>query len=80
MKDPNHTARKPITDPGKGNRTPAMWGRWLLDRMGLQRQVLHGLQRKPMYEGTTPRSRTDRRKVKAARRQRVHQSMARRGK
>lgn len=49
MKKPENT---PIVDPGKGNRTPSLWGRWLMDKMGFQRQMLSAMQSKPMYQGT----------------------------
>ena len=29
-----------------------MWGQWLFSKMGLQRQILTGLQTKPIYQGT----------------------------
>jgi len=45
-------SKQPITDPGKGKRTVSAWGRWLVDRMGFQRQMLGAMQDKPMYHGT----------------------------
>jgi hypothetical protein len=52
VKNNRPTANQPVLDPGKGKRTPTVWGRWLLDRMGFQRQVLQALQTRPMYQGT----------------------------
>lgn len=80
MKNERPASKKQIFDPGNGKRTPAVWGRWLLDRMGFQRQMLNAMQSKPMYHGTTPKTRDGRAKIKAGRRQRVRQQMARRGK
>ncbi|GAA3730534.1 hypothetical protein GCM10022239_03880 [Leifsonia bigeumensis] len=45
-------------------RTPAMWGRWLLNKMGLQRQILSALQSKPIYEGTANAKAVARRRAK----------------
>lgn len=72
--------QEPITDPGKGNRTPNAWGRWLLHRMGFQRQMLTALQSKPMYQGTVSRKVIDKRRAKnkVARRSRRINRMARR--
>ena len=53
MKNENRpSAKQQIMDPGKSKRTPSVWGRWLIDRMGFQRQMLNALQSKPMYQGT----------------------------
>lgn len=64
---------EPIYDPGKGKRTPAAWGNWLLSKMGLQRQMLTALQDKPMYHGTANRNKVAKRRAKnkVARRQRA---------
>lgn len=80
------TADQPVTNPGTGRRTPRVWGRWLVDRMGFQRQMLTAMQDRPMYYGSAREgdreARTMRRRAKAmaGRRQRVQQAMARRGK
>lgn len=83
--------REPIRNPGKGKRTPAVWGRWLTDKLGgLQRQILAALNsrhrpdrgRSVMYQGTADPAKVARRRARnrVARRTRVRQSMARRGK
>ena len=63
-KDERPTAKQQITNPGKGKRTPAVWGRWLLDRMGFQRQMLNAMQRKPMYQGTADAAKVAKRRAK----------------
>ena len=45
-------------------RTPNVWGQWLLSKMGLQRQILAGLQSKPMYQGTANTQAVARRRAK----------------
>jgi hypothetical protein len=55
---------EPIYDPGKGKRSPAAWGRWLLNRWGFQRQMLSALQEKPMYHGTANRNKVAKRRAK----------------
>lgn len=55
---------QPIYDPGKGKRSPSLWGRWLLNRMGFQRQMLSALQQKPMYQGTANRNAVAKRRAK----------------
>lgn len=71
MKD--NTKEQPIYDPGKGNRSPSLWGKWLLNKMGFQRQMLSALQSKPIYHGTAnPNAVAKRRaKNKVARRSRA---------
>lgn len=54
----------PIYDPGKGKRTPNLWGRWLLNKTGLQRQMLSAMQDKPMYHGTADSKAVAKRRAK----------------
>lgn len=79
-----------VMDPGKGKRSPALWGQWLIK--GLQRQMLDVFSSRRdtyqgLYEAGTPKGDQQRRalakrraKTKVGRRQRVHQQMAHRGK
>jgi hypothetical protein len=48
----NFKAQMEIVDPGKGKRTASLWGQWLVGKLGLQRQILNGMQSMPMYQGT----------------------------
>lgn len=32
-----------VRDPGRGNRSPKLWGSWLLERWGMGRQILDRL-------------------------------------
>lgn len=82
---------KASTVRSRPDTTPRQWGAWLTGGLhGFGRQMLNALQGPRgrghydgnMYEGTVPASTVARRraKAKAGRRQRVHQSMAKRGK
>ena len=70
-----------VTDPGKGNRSPALWGRWLLDKMGFQRQMLNAMQNRPMYHGTADAAKVAKRRAKnkvAKRSRRINRMAAKR--
>jgi len=54
-------------------------GKWLLDKMGLQRSILNGLQVKPVYQGTANRRVVAKRRAKnkvAARSRRINRMRA----
>lgn len=43
---------KQTYDPGKGNRTPKLWGQWLIS--SLQRQMLSLFQGRRIWQGLAP--------------------------
>jgi hypothetical protein len=60
--------------------TPKEWGAWLINKMGLQRQILNAMQSKQMYHGTADSRVVAKRRAKnkvAARSRRINRMRAR---
>jgi hypothetical protein len=60
----NTNQRPGIVDPGKGKRTQSLWKTWLTNPLGMQRQILNGMQSQPMYQGTADPARVAKRRAK----------------
>lgn len=79
MQDNNRQQPKPTFNKGRGKRTPTDWGKWLLNKMGFQRQMLSALQSKPIYQGTANAKAVAKRRAKnkvAAKQRRVNRQRA----
>lgn len=75
---------EPIKNPGKGERTPSLWGRWLTSAQGLQRQMLGFFRLRDisrpgtMYAGLPEDENARARKLNAIHKRRARNKVARR--